>query len=79
MSSPLILSKSKFKPQALEYLRMVEKTKKPIVITNFGQPSVKIIPYIPEVDKTLAELKGRVLSYQNPFEPVGLDDWENLP
>lgn len=79
MSLPLTLSKSKFKPQALEYLRMVEKTNQPIVITNFGKPSVKIVPYTPKVDQVLAELKGSVISYEDPFKSVGLDDWEDLP
>lgn len=79
MSSSLVLSKSKFKPQALEYLRMVERTNKSIIITNFGQPTIKIMPYTPDADQTLSQLKGSVLSYKDPLEPVGLEDWENLP
>lgn len=76
---PTLISKSQFKPKALEYLRQVEKTKKPLTITHFGKPVIKIIP----ADKystqdVLKSLRGSVLKYENPLEPVGLEDWEAL-
>ncbi len=73
-----VISKSQFKPQILEYLRMVEQQKKTFVITHAGKPVAKVIPYTKKDDSALARLRGSVISYTNPFEPVGLDDWEAL-
>ena len=39
------VSKSKFKPQALEYFRQVEESGEPLVITDRGKPVLKILPY----------------------------------
>ena len=36
------ISKSKFKPRALEYFREVEKTGKALIITDHGKPVLKI-------------------------------------
>lgn len=73
-----VISKSQFKPQVLEYLRLVEKQKKSLVITHAGKPVVKVVPYSQKDDSPLERLKGTVISYKRPFEPVGLDDWEAL-
>ena len=79
-----IISKSQFKPQVLEYLRMVEQNKQPLTITHAGKPVVQIVPYkktmkdARTVEEARARLKGSVLSYIDPMEPVGLDDWEAL-
>lgn len=73
-----IISKSQFKPQVLEYLRMVEQQKKPLVITHAGKPVAKVIPYTKSDDSALARLRGSVVSYKNPFDPAGLEDWEAL-
>ena len=72
------ITKSKFKPRALEYFREVERTGKPLIITDRGKPVVKIIPYSEEPLESLKMLKGSVVKYENPTEPVGLDDWESL-
>jgi prevent-host-death family protein len=78
----LVISKSQFKPKSLEYLRLVEKEKKPITITHGGVPVVQIVPVKQtkkkEEDPLLA-LRGTVLHYEDPTEPVGLEDWEILP
>ncbi|OGY09889.1 MAG: prevent-host-death protein [Candidatus Blackburnbacteria bacterium RIFCSPHIGHO2_01_FULL_44_64] len=76
------ISKSQFKAKALEYLRQVEKKKKPLVITHEGEPVVQIVPYKSTLKKRdqeiLESLRGSVLRYDNPNEPVGLEDWEAL-
>ena len=75
-----IVSKSQFKPKALEYLRKVEQEKKPLTITHGGKPVVKVIP-IKEKDEDeeiLKELKGTLIYYKKPTESVGIDDWEAL-
>lgn len=72
------VSKSQFKPRALEYLRKVEKSKKPILITHFGKPVAKIVPYDDGVENELIFLRDSIISYDNPLEPVADDDWEAL-
>lgn len=73
------VSKSKFKAQALEFLREVEKQKTPLIITHAGKPVVKVIPYKEELDQEaiLKSLRGSVLKYEDPTEPaIDLQDWE---
>lgn len=72
------ISKSKFKPNALDYFRQVEKTGTELIITDRGRPVVKIVPYSPDPDETLMELRSSVLRYDRPTEPVALEDWESL-
>lgn len=76
-----IVSKSQFKAQALEYLRNVEKTKTPLVITHGGKPVLDVVPHKEESkdpEAILKSLRGTVLKYEDPTEPVGLEDWEAL-
>lgn len=74
------VSKSQFKAQALELLRMVEKHKQPLIITHAGKPVAKVIPYKEESDQEaiLKSLRGTLVYYKDPTEPVGLEDWEML-
>ena len=72
------ISKSKFKPRALEYFREVEKTGKTLIITDRGKPVLKIEPYFEEPSEVMKILSNSVIKYENPTDPVGLDDWESL-
>jgi len=75
------VSKSKFKPRALEYFRQVEETRQGLIITDRGKPVLKITPYQPAPEAEGAgpqRLRGTVARYDKPFEPVGLEDWEAL-
>jgi len=72
------VSKSKFKPRALEYFREVEKTGKEIIITDRGKPVLKIVPYSSDPEASLKSLRGSVLKYKDPTEPVGVEDWDAL-
>lgn len=74
------VSKSQFKAQALEYLRLVQAQKQPLIITHAGKPVIKVTPYQEESDPEaiLQSLRGTVLKYEDPTEPVGLEDWEVL-
>jgi len=72
------VSKSKFKPRALQYFREVERTGKTLVITDHGKPVLKIVPYRSEPDEDLEMLRNSVIEYENPTDPVGLEDWESL-
>lgn len=74
-----IVSKSKFKPAALEYLRHVQETQEELIISDHGKPVLKIIPYREE-EKTaidpLAKLRGTLKRYEQPFDPIG-EIWES--
>lgn len=72
------ISKSKFKPRALEYFRRVEATGEELVITDRGRPVVKVVPYRLDPEEALRTLRGSVLRYDDPTEPVGEEDWESL-
>ena len=74
-----IISKSRFKPRALQYFREIQENGDEIIITDRGRPVLKISPYTEDPDDVLKELRHSVKRYSHPLEPVGLDDWETLP
>lgn len=76
---PMQLSKSQFKPKSLEYFRQVQETGEPIIITDHGKPVLKIIPYTASPDELLKTLQGSVIKYDDPLDPVGIEDWDTRP
>jgi antitoxin (DNA-binding transcriptional repressor) of toxin-antitoxin stability system len=74
---PKTVSKSEFKPRALAFLREIEETGEPLVLTDRGRPVLRISPYAPAAETRLA-LRGCVIRYDDPTEPVSVDDWEEL-
>jgi antitoxin (DNA-binding transcriptional repressor) of toxin-antitoxin stability system len=70
------MSKSQFKPRVLEYLRRIERTGESIVVTDHGRPVIEVRRYVPSDHDPLERLRGSVRRYEEPFEPVGEDDWE---
>ena len=71
-----IVSKAGFKPKALEYFRLVEETGIDLVITDRGRPVVKITPYVPREKAAVKALRRSVLRYEDPTEPIAVEDWE---
>ncbi len=72
------VSKSSFKARALEYFRQVERTGRELIVTDRGKPVLKISPYCRDPREALKMLRNSVLRYDDPTEPVGLEDWEAL-
>ena len=72
------LSKSRFKAQALEVFRQIEATGEPVVITDRNVPTLIVKRYAPAADAPQQHLKGSVIRYDDPLEPVGDHDWEQL-
>jgi len=70
------VSKSQFKAKALEYLRHVEATGEAVVITDNGRPTVEVRRFRSDRRSPLERLKGTVVEYEAPTEPVGAGDWE---
>ena len=73
-----MISKSKFKPRALHYFREIERTGRELIICDRGKPVLKIVPYVENSDEALKALRNTVIKYEDPTEPVGLEDWEVL-
>lgn len=72
------VSKTAFKARALELFRQVQATGEPMVITDRGRPVLRLEPYYGDDEAALAILRGSVVAYTRPTEPVGEEDWETL-
>ena len=72
------VSKSKFKAHALEIFRKVEATGEPVIVTDHGQPTLIVQKYKKTGPSLSDTLKGSVLRYDAPFDPVNEDSWEAL-
>ncbi len=72
------VSKSKFKPRALEYFRNIQKTGETLIILDRGTPVLKIIPYEETPEEALKNLRNTIIRYDSPMDPVAEEDWEVL-
>ncbi len=72
--SVLMVAKSEFKPKAFAYLRRVEQGDQ-VCITDHGRPVADIIPHYSDDAQELSELRGLVIKYDHPMEPVDVE-WE---
>lgn len=72
------ISKSQFKAKALELFREVESSGKAVVVTDHGKPTIEVRPYRDTTRSPLEQLRGSVIEYAEPFEPVGVEDWAAL-
>lgn len=72
------VSKLQFKPKALQYMRDVERTGESLVITDHGKPTLELRPVTGQGAKEdpMTYLKGVILDYVDPTEPVGEEDWD---
>ena len=70
------ISKSQFKARALELFRDIESTGETLIITDNGRPALEIRPYRKPANNPLELLKGTVLRYERPTEPIDDDAWE---
>jgi PHD/YefM family antitoxin component YafN of YafNO toxin-antitoxin module len=61
------ISKSQFKPHALELFRQIEATGRPLIITDNGVPKLEIRPYRHLTDR-LEALRGSVTHFE-PEKP----------
>jgi antitoxin (DNA-binding transcriptional repressor) of toxin-antitoxin stability system len=70
------VSKSEFKAKALEYFRQVKTSGLSVIVTDHGTPEIEVRPYHHPQHKPLDILRGSVIRYLNPTDPIGDDDWE---
>lgn len=70
------ISKSEFKAKALEYFRQIEASGESLIVTDHGKPTLEVRPYKSIGRSPLDVLRGSVVRYDNPTDPVAEDDWE---
>ncbi len=70
------ISKSQFKAKALEMFRYIEASNNSIIVTDHGKPAIEVRKYQAKESSPLELLKGSVIEYIDPEEPLGLDEWE---
>ena len=70
------VSKSNFKAHALEIMRDVEESGSEVVITAHGKPALVVSKYSSKNVSPLEQLKGSVIEFISPTDPVAEDDWE---
>lgn len=73
-----VVSKSSFQDRALEYFQEVETTGNELIITDHGKPVLKLVRFNQDPKAVLESLRGSVIRYDDPTEPVGQEDWESL-
>jgi prevent-host-death family protein len=71
------VSKSRFKAHTLECCRQVERSGKPLTITDRGKPVLQLIPYSDDPGAALEVLLGTVVKYRAPLGPVDEENWES--
>jgi antitoxin (DNA-binding transcriptional repressor) of toxin-antitoxin stability system len=76
MQNPV--SKSQFKAKALEILRQVETSGESVVVTDHGIPTIEVRRYRQKDINPRDVLRGSVIQYEKPTEPVGEENWEAL-
>jgi hypothetical protein len=76
--TPRLISKAAFAERVLEILREIEESGQPVLITDGSHPIVKVQPYFGDGQVIQASLTGTLISYVDPTEPVGEQDWEAL-
>lgn len=72
---------NEFKSKLSLFINKMLADNDPIFITKHKKVIAKVVPSSNEelwksVEK---KMNGSVLKYKNPEEPVGLDNWEQLP
>jgi len=70
------VSKSEFKARALEFFRQVEASGESVIVTDHGKPALEVRPYRGIERNPLDVLRGSVVRYDNPTDPVAEGDWE---
>lgn len=70
------VSKSEFKSRALEFFRQIEASGESLIVTDHGKPALEVRPYRSIARNPLDILRGSVVRYDNPTDPIGENDWE---
>ena len=67
---------AEFKATCLELMDRVRETGVEYVVTKHGKPVAKLVPYLePKPRKVVGSMKGTVLKYERPFDPIDAE-WD---
>jgi antitoxin (DNA-binding transcriptional repressor) of toxin-antitoxin stability system len=69
------VSKTEFKAKALEFFRQVEASGESVVVTDRGRPTLELRPYRGLERDPLEMLRGSVVRYDGPTDPLDVD-WD---
>ena len=62
---------AEFKARCLELMDRVRETGAEYIVTKHGKPVAKLVPYGDPAKKSFfGSLKGTVLKYERPFDPI---------
>ena len=65
-----------FKATCLELMDRVRETGATYVVTKHGEPVAKLVPYsAPKTSGLFGAMRGTVVSYERPFDPID-GDWD---
>jgi prevent-host-death family protein len=65
---------AEFKAKCLELMERVRETGSEYVVTKHGKPVAKLVPYAePARAAFFGSMKGTVLKYDRPFDPIDGD------
>lgn len=70
------VSKTEFKAKALEYFRQIEASGESVIVTDHGKPALEVRPYRKNDRNPLDVLRGSVVRYDKPTEPIAESYWE---
>ncbi|MBT6276078.1 MAG: type II toxin-antitoxin system prevent-host-death family antitoxin [Chromatiales bacterium] len=70
------VSKSELKSKMLEYFRHIEESGEELIVTSYGKPVARVVPYAPAhgIDELFSDLRGRVVYHRPVAEPT-TDEW----
>ncbi len=71
------VSAAEFKATCLQLMDRVRETRAEYVVTKHGRPVAKLVPYTEDTQpkRFFGSMKGTVLKYERPFDPID-DDYE---
>jgi hypothetical protein len=64
--------------KALRLFRRVEADGERLVVTDRGTPTLEVRRYVDRTRAPLDVLRGTVVRYDRPTDPVADDDWDAL-
>ena len=67
---------AEFKARCLELMDRVQETGEPYVVTRHGEPIAKLVRYTAKPRRSMfGSMKGTVLGYERPFDPID-GEWD---
>jgi prevent-host-death family protein len=70
------IAAARFKATCLELMDRVRETGVEYIVTKHGEPVAKLVPYTAPRPKPLfGSMKGTVLKYERPFDPID-GEWD---